>query len=288
MENVKRILLVDDDAGVIEFLSAALRSEGEIEIAGSAEEALDCLQRTSFDVILTDLKVPGMGGLELLRQITEIRSEQRVIVMTGNTEPETITESLRRHAFSYLVKPFSVSTLKDAVRNALTLSRGPDDIRILSAKPDWISLSLRCRLDLADRILSFLRSMEVDLSESEQDHVATIFRELLTNAIEHGGHSDPEKRVDLTCIRTPSAILYYLRDPGEGFSFDQIPHAAVSNHPEDPVAHTEIRSQMGIRPGGFGLLLTRKLADELIYSEKGNEVMVVKYLTAKNNKGKDT
>lgn len=138
-------------------------------------------------------------------------------------------------------------------------------------------------MELADRILSFLRAMDVDLSEEDQDHIATVFRELLVNAIEHGGHSDPEKRVDLTCIRTPSAIIYHLRDPGEGFSMDKIPHAAISNAPEDPVGHTEIRDQMGIRPGGFGLLLTRNLADELVYSEKGNEVMVLKYLKTKKH-----
>jgi hypothetical protein len=90
--------------------------------------------------------------------------------------------------------------------------------------------------------------------------------------------------VKLTYIRTASAVVYYLHDPGDGFSFDRIPHAAISNDPSDPVAHTEIRDQMGIRPGGFGLLLTRKLADELIFSEKGNEVLVVKYLKPKPTK----
>jgi CheY-like chemotaxis protein/anti-sigma regulatory factor (Ser/Thr protein kinase) len=278
MDNLKRILLVDDDAGVIELISAALRGEGQIESAWTAEEALDCLQRTSFDVILTDLKMPGIGGLELLRRVNETQPDARVIVMTGISAPHAIAESLRRRAFSYLVKPFSMNSLRDAVRNALTSSNGDDDIRIISSKPDWIALSLRCKLELTDRILTFLRAMDVDLSEPEQDHMATVFRELLVNAIEHGGHSDPEKRVDLTCVRTSSAIIYHLRDPGEGFSFDNIPHAAISNAPEDPVGHTEIRDQLGIRPGGFGLLLTRKLADELIYNEKGNEVMVVKYL----------
>ena len=278
MDNLKRILLVDDDAAVLELLSTALNGEGAIESASTAEDALDCLQRVSYDVIITDVFMPGMGGIELLRRVSEMRPEARVIVMTGENGPETVTESLRHHAFTYLVKPFTMSTLRDAVHQALKSANGDDDIRIISAKPTWISLSLRCKIEIADRIINFLRAMDMNLTLQEQDHIATAFRELLFNAIEHGGHSDPEKRVDLTYVRTPGAIIYYLHDPGEGFSMERIPHAAISNSADDPVAHAEIRDQLGIRPGGFGLLMTRNLADELIYSEKGNEVMLVKYL----------
>ena len=281
MDNRKRILLVDDDAGILEFLSSALRGDGRIESASTAEEALDCLRRTPYDVVLTDLVMPGLGGLELLRQVSQIRPDARVIVMTGEGGPEVVAESLRRRAFTYLVKPFSIPALREAVHQAFASVNGGDDIRILSAKPTWVSLSLRCRMEIADRILSFLRAMDMDLSHQDQDHIATAFRELLINAIEHGGRSDPNKRVDLTYVRTDGAIIYYLHDPGEGFSLDAIPHAAISNQPDDPVAHTEIRDQLGIRPGGFGLLMTRNLADELIYSEKGNEVMLVKYLKPK-------
>jgi DNA-binding response OmpR family regulator len=281
MNNLKRILIVDDDAGILELLASALQNDGHIERASTAEEALDCLQRVAYDVIVTDLKMPGIGGLELVRRVGEVRPDARVIVMTGESEPAAVAESLRHHAFSYLVKPFSMNILRDAVQQAFNSSNGNDDIRILSAKPTWIALSLRCKLEVADRILNFLRAMDMDLSHEDQDRIATAFRELLINAIEHGGHSDPEKRVDLTYVRTARAIIYYLHDPGEGFSMEKIPHAAISNDPDDPVAHTEIRDQLGIRPGGFGLLMTRNLADELIYSERGNEVMLVKYLKPK-------
>jgi CheY-like chemotaxis protein/anti-sigma regulatory factor (Ser/Thr protein kinase) len=281
MDNLKRILLVDDDAGILELLSTALRGEGRLDKAASAEEALDCVKQASYDIILTDVKMPGMGGIELLRHVSELQPDARVIVMTGENEPDTVAASLRHHAFSFLVKPFTLSTLRDAVHQASRSSNRDEDIRIISAKSNWISLSLRCKMEMADRIINFLRAIDMDLSSDDQDRIATAFRELLINAIEHGGHSDPENRVELTYVRTGGAIIYYLHDPGEGFSMHEIPHAAISNHPDDPVGHTEIRDQMGIRPGGFGLLMTRNLADELIYSEKGNEVMLVKYLKPK-------
>ena len=281
MDNHKRILLVDDDAAILELLTASLQNAGEIETAANGEEALERLQQASYDVVVTDLKMPGMGGLELLRRVGHLCPNARVIVMTADSGPDTVAESLRNHAFTYLAKPFSITVLQDAIQQALVSDNENDDIRILSAKPTWVSLSLRCKMEIADRILNFLRAMDVDLTHEEQDRIATAFRELLINAIEHGGQSDPQKRVDLTYVRTAGAIIYYLHDPGEGFSFERIPHAAISNQPDDPVGHTEIRDQMGIRPGGFGLLLTRNVADELIYSEKGNEVMLVKYLRGK-------
>ena len=101
------------------------------------------------------------------------------------------------------------------------------------------------------------------------------FSELLTNAIEHGGRLDPEKKVELHFIRTEHAIVYYVRDPGEGFSYDKLHHAAISN-PETPTEHLEVREEMGIGPGGFGLLLLKNFADELIYNSKGNEVILIK------------
>ena len=73
-------------------------------------------------------------------------------------------------------------------------------------------------------------------------------------------------------------ILCRVKDPGEGFSLEEIRHAAVANPPDDPLRHQAYRDAQGLRPGGFGLLLTRSLVDELIYGEKGNEVLMVKYL----------
>jgi hypothetical protein len=84
--------------------------------------------------------------------------------------------------------------------------------------------------------------------------------------------------VDLSYIRTARSIVYYVRDPGEGFSLDKLNHAATANTPDEPFRHVEVREKMGIRPGGFGLLMTKNFADELMYSAKGNEVILIKYL----------
>ena len=100
---------------------------------------------------------------------------------------------------------------------------------------------------------------------------------MLLNAIEHGGGSDPRKWVQVTYIRTSRAVVYHVQDPGRGFSLDSLAHAAVSS-PDDPFQHTAVRSEMGLRPGGFGILLAGKLVDEMLYNENGNEVLLIKYL----------
>ncbi len=73
-------------------------------------------------------------------------------------------------------------------------------------------------------------------------------------------------------------VLCRVKDPGEGFSLDKIRHAAIANPPDDPIRHIAEREAQGLRPGGFGVLLTRHLVDDLIYGEKGNDVLLVKYL----------
>jgi anti-sigma regulatory factor (Ser/Thr protein kinase) len=84
--------------------------------------------------------------------------------------------------------------------------------------------------------------------------------------------------VIITYVRAERALLYYVRDPGQGFSFAKLKHAAVSNTTEAPMEHIGTRMEMGLRPGGFGILMTRSLVDDLIYNEMGNEVLLIKYL----------
>ena len=73
-------------------------------------------------------------------------------------------------------------------------------------------------------------------------------------------------------------VLYRIADPGQGFKIEDLPHAAVGQPPDDPIAHMSVREAKKIRPGGFGLLTVRASVDELLYNEKRNEVVFVKYL----------
>jgi CheY-like chemotaxis protein/anti-sigma regulatory factor (Ser/Thr protein kinase) len=279
MPSGSRILIVDDEAGMHELLAAMLRSEDyAVDYALSGPEALARLAADRYDLVVTDIWMPGMDGITLLNRIKESQPQMKVIVMTAESTPQTVIRAICEKAFSYLGKPFTRPSLLDAVNSALSVPVEPDDIEVISAAPGWISLELRCKMATADRLSRFFRELNLEFTSEERDSIATAFRELLMNAIEHGGHSDPRLKVNLSYIRTGRSIIYYIRDPGEGFSFAKLSHAAISNTPEEPLGHAEIRDRLGIRPGGFGILLTKNFADELLYSQKGNEVMLIKYL----------
>jgi CheY-like chemotaxis protein len=246
--------------------------------ASNGEEALTCLETNPpYDVVLADILMPGMDGLELLGKLRSLHPALPVVMMTVKNTPENVLGSLRREAAAYISKPFSRDTLLAMLHNARS-NAVHDDIRILSDKPNWITLQIRCRIATADRLTQFVRELPGDLEPDLREQVATAFRELLMNAVEHGGHLDPDKTVNLSYIRTARTIVYYIRDPGEGFSMDTLAHAAIANSADEPFRHLQLRQQMGIRPGGFGLLMTKCFADELIYSAKGNEVILIKYL----------
>ena len=95
--------------------------------------------------------------------------------------------------------------------------------------------------------------------------------------MEWGGGLDPSRRVRLACLRTPRMLFYRIADPGPGFRFEGLTHAAVSN-PGGAVGSTAVREEMGLRPGGLGLAMVKAMADEMLYNEAQNEVVLVKYL----------
>jgi CheY-like chemotaxis protein len=279
MGTSKRILIVDDDPDVHQLLAAALQApDREIESVYDGLSGLHRVEAVAYDLVMTDVNMPGLDGMALLERINQIRPDARVVVMTVASTPESIIHAIRERAFAFFSKPFTISAVGEMVERALNSAPSGDDIEVLSAAPHWLGLRLRCKLETADRILQFLREIGMDLPAREQENIATAFREILMNAIEHGAGSDPRKKVTITYIRTERAVLYYVRDPGPGFSFQKLPHAAVSNPLESPYGHVEVREQLGLRPGGFGILMTRELVDELIYNDKGNEVLLIKYL----------
>jgi CheY-like chemotaxis protein/anti-sigma regulatory factor (Ser/Thr protein kinase) len=277
----ERILVVDDDPDIHVLLGTILKESGfHMESAFNGLEGLERLQSGSYDLVVTDVLMPGLDGLEFLKRMQEGYPSVPVVVMTAQNTPDTLIRSIRERAFSYFSKPFSSSAVIEMVSRALESPAERDDIVVLSARPGWIALRLRSKLEVANRLLQFLRELPLELPPEEREDIAAAFRELLVNAVEHGGRLDPRQAVEVVYIRLRQAILYYIRDPGKGFSFDRLAHAAVSGTPDNPLGHVEVRSQAGMRPGGFGIFMTRQIADELVYNEKGNEVLLVKYLPA--------
>jgi DNA-binding response OmpR family regulator len=274
----KQLLVVDDDPSIHDLVGLALRSQN-VNIAHS-ETAADGFMRIAeapFDLILLDLGLPDMHGWDVLAGLRKISSDLRVIVITADDTPENLLRAIRENAYNYLRKPFTLSDLEDLVARALSAKTDPA-IEVLSAKREWLELSISCTRESAERIDHFVRQLDADLGLELMQPVAQAFRELLMNAVEWGGGLDPSRRVRISCIRTPRLLFYRIADPGPGFHFEGLTHSAMMN-PGGPLASTAVREEKGLRPGGLGLSMVKVMADELVYNEKQNEVVLVKYLS---------
>lgn len=273
----KKLLLVDPDRGVDDLLKQAAPSDNwEIERAADNETALALVKLSPFDLVMTGQETTGRDDVELLRKLRMIRPHVRMIILTATSTPADVIASLREHAFSYFRAPFDSVQLADVVRQAISEPCWDDGIEVISATPEWIRLMARCTLVTADRLVQFLRQAE--LPEAEKEDLAAAAHEILLNAMEHGGKFDPNHYVEIDYLRTKRAVACRVKDPGQGFSFEELQHAAVGNSPDDLLRHVAVREDKGIRPGGFGIMMAKKMVDELIYNESGNDVILIKYL----------
>jgi anti-sigma regulatory factor (Ser/Thr protein kinase)/CheY-like chemotaxis protein len=279
MDVTKSVLVVDCDPSVPVLVRSCFPgADWNIVCADSLSEALSSLKERAYDLVLTSPRTNGLADVELLRQMRAVRPRLKMIVLTERSTPAAVIASMRAHAFSYFVGPFDSRAISEMIERAVKEPAWDDGIEVLSASHEWISLRLRCRMLTAERILHFMNEVRADLPVKERQDIGTAFREMLLNAMEHGGKFDPEQTVEVHRIRTGHSIIYLIRDPGAGFHLSALPHAAVSNTVTEPFAHAIYREQQGMRPGGFGILLTKGVVDELVYNEKGNEVMMIKRL----------
>jgi len=120
MEENGYILIVEDEQDMLLGLRKILSNQGyNVEIAGSGSAGLEKVQESDFDIVITDLKMPDVDGIELLRKVKEIHSDTMVIVITGYGTVENAVEAMKLGAYDYITKPFDAEHIKMVVRKAL-------------------------------------------------------------------------------------------------------------------------------------------------------------------------
>lgn len=272
-----RILVADDDAATRHAIARLLDNAGfEVSEAADGLAALNAVQGKQYDLAFLDIWMPHLSGLEVLARIRMGASRPKVIVMTSDGTSETLLRAVKEQAYDYLSKPFPPRQAVEVAQRALAADQEPA-IEVLSARPHWVELLIPCTREAAERIQSFMMKLEADLPDSVRETIASSFRELLLNAVEWGGQFDPNRKVRIASVRSPRMLMFRIADPGPGFSFEGLSHAAVGQPESEPIAHMTVREERGIRPGGFGILMTKAAADELLYNEAQNEVMFIKY-----------
>jgi anti-sigma regulatory factor (Ser/Thr protein kinase) len=276
---MSRVLLIGNHPEIrrgLETLPAL--SQCEIVGANGNVDAVRTVRSRAIEVVLTDPDTPMHDDLALVAELHATRPGLKTILLAPTAAPGEMIEALRAQVFACFVAPFDLEAVGEMTRRAIDAGDWRDGIRLESGLPNWIALTVSCRLITAERLVHFMTEYRRDLPEDDRDNLMTAFREMLMNAMEHGAGFDPENVVKVIAVRTERAIVYHFRDPGPGFTRQQLEHHALPDNGADPIAHIERRADMGLRPGGFGILVAKKLVDEMYYNERGNEVLLIKRL----------
>jgi anti-sigma regulatory factor (Ser/Thr protein kinase) len=279
---MSRVLVIGNRNQVSREIGDALTAASfPMEYAAGHADALQRLRLRSFGVVITSPDSAVDEDLALLEEMRTIRPGVKCIVLARGSTPEELIAAMRARVFACFTPPFDSANIAHLASRAASDSEWRDDIQILSARPGWVSVRVNCRLLTAERLMTFAHELSAQLPEDTRQEIMQALREILLNAMEHGAAFNPEQVVEVTAVRTGRALVFYVRDPGAGFRRESLSNSAMANPSDDPTAHIAQREEEGMRAGGYGLLLAAGTVDELIYSEIGNEVLLIKYVDSK-------
>jgi anti-sigma regulatory factor (Ser/Thr protein kinase) len=242
--------------------------------------ALQRLRLQSFGVVITSPETPIEEDLVLLEEMRLVRPAVKCIVLASHTTPDEVIAALRARVFACYTSPFDPRIIASLAQEAASDSEWRDGIEVVTARPGWVTVRANCSLLTAERLMTFAEELSSKMPRDTRQEMMQALHEILMNAMEHGAAFNPEQVVEVSAVQTGRAFVFYVRDPGSGFRREAIADHAMLDSSQDPVEQVAKREEEGMRPGGFGMLLARGTVDELIYSELGNEVLLIKYADA--------
>jgi DNA-binding response OmpR family regulator len=267
-------LVVEDEADTGHLLADVLRRRGfNPTLLMEGKPAVDWIREHRPDLILLDLMLPDTDGFSICENLKLERDTNLIpiIMVTCLGEHKDRVHGLQVGANQYLPKPFTVDQLNGAIDDAL---RWREEVERHGTEGE-IHFQLQSDTVYLDELNHLLASLFLfsGLSENQVKQLTMAVRELGANAIEWGHQKQIDQIVTVTYCIDPEKVTIRIRDSGPGFDPEKIPHAARYG---DPIAHMAVREALGLREGGFGILLARGLVDDLRYNETGNEVVLVK------------
>ncbi|MCA9059149.1 MAG: response regulator [Planctomycetaceae bacterium] len=288
------VLVVDDARTEQVRVSGLLSRQGEYEIRTAADglEALECLAEHSVDLVLTDLQMPNLDGLGLVKRVREEYPRIPVILMTAAGSEEIAVAAMQEGAASYLSKTARVDELRNVVRRVLdsraeelvhkqVLGKLEEDIyelelgnsrilmsataRFLQNAMQGVSLCpekelLRVRIALEEALLNACLHGNLGLDSKLREDGGEIFETLAESRSRLDPWCDRRVRVSATMTRDKATIV--IADEGEGFDPEKLPD------PTDP--------ENLLKPHGRGVMMMRLFMDAVTWNDTGNQVTMVK------------
>jgi CheY-like chemotaxis protein/anti-sigma regulatory factor (Ser/Thr protein kinase) len=288
-------VLVVDDAAVDRKLIGGLLAKSkkfEVLLAASGEEALEKLADVRPSVVVTDLVMPGMSGLELVARIVEQHPQIPVILMTGKGSEEIAVKALKAGAASYVPKGVLHQYLVNTVQDVLDMvnERSTHAQLMCCLKRGQFRFVLRNDASLIPSLINYVQNLVTSVGLCDEAGVIRVciaLEEALRNALFHGNleltseqrEGDQEtyqqliaertniapytqRQLEVTVEVTSTSGRFVIRDEGPGFDPSKLPD------PTDPANLEKV--------SGRGLLLMRTFMDEVTFNKTGNEVTMIK------------
>ncbi|MBF0413580.1 MAG: response regulator [Desulfamplus sp.] len=289
------ILVVDDDISVVELVSKQLRSHGHSSVtAKNGEIALEYFLKepVAFDMIISDVMMPVMDGLELLEKIRQHKYDTPFIVMTGFGEIETVIKALKQGATDFLRKPYGLKELSSALYRIESMLNTKQSIeQTLPFINTDFHTSMPSKTGLISGVVGFLQIVAkpyCQLYGINSADITTSLTEALNNSVVHGNLDIPSElknrswqefqelleeresipeyceqlvKVSFTVINMQ--MKWEIIDNGKGFDYTNLPK---TNDPSKFLL------------SGRGLFLIRSFMDKVSWNSKGNAIQMVKYL----------
>jgi two-component system, OmpR family, response regulator len=270
---VRKALIVDDEIELGQILAEHLRRWGfEPTVHTEGKQAVDWSRHQQPEVLLLDLMLPDIDGYAICETLKLDRETNRIpiIMTTALSGHEDRVRGLQVGADCYLTKPFTSEQLHQAMTDAFAAQEEIGKHGTEGA----IRFHLQSDTQYLEELNHLLGSLFLfsGLEPTQIRQLATAVRELGTNAIEWGHQKEVDRIVTVDYRIDSEKVTIDIKDTGPGFNPQNLPHAAQS---DDPIGHMMVRETLGLREGGFGILMSRGLVDELEYNEKGNEVRLV-------------
>ena len=288
------ILIAEDSAVHATQIQLLLERAGHtVVIKSDGKQAAESLSHSLPDMIITDLNMPEMNGLELVEHVRDNFSEVPVVLMTGDGSEDTAVQALRKGATSYLPKRELAQSLISTVNEILQLieaRRGKDEVMdaLIMAESTFVFGNDH---HFASQVIAHLEEQLRTMKYSDATGMLRItmaLREAVANAIDHGnleldsamrdedgsGYSElgrlrtqqepwMNRQVTITACVTPDRVRYTIIDQGPGFDPSSLP---------DPLDPDNL-----LRAHGRGLMLIRSFMDEVTHNESGNAITMVKH-----------
>jgi two-component system OmpR family response regulator len=276
----RTVLVVDDEPDANDILAHLVRPQGFEPIqVFSGEEALKAVSQRPPDLILLDLILPDINGFEVCDRLKRDRETNLIpiIMVTAHHDAKERAAGVRVGANGYLTKPFTPEQLHAAMEEALAWH----DEHQQRGTTGEINFDIRSELTYLAQASDMLADLfaHSPLTERHIKDLKQAVMEMGGNAIEWGHRKNAELVLRITYRIDSNSVTLIIKDQGPGFDPRDLPHAASD---EDPIRHLEIRNELGLREGGFGIMLARGLVDKFWYNQSGNQVTMVKNFDPKH------